>query len=1485
MLKRLLTTILLVYSALGFAQNPTYRLDKMMCTPVDWPYDIAVDRAGNIYLKDGDVIKLDSTGRYLKTIDVKPTSGTNGGSWAMGLDAVGNLYVASYASNNSGGNNFVRKYNPDGQLLLQFGSAGTGPGQFQEVHGMCVNAAGTMFIADYSTARLQCFDNQGNRLFEYRVPGTPYSTHLVDVDLDAAGNIYLLEENFVVTKLSPSGQLLASIPLRRDNNTTWAPYDKSSSLLVEASGTLIVSGSQKPLMRFSAQGAFLSVVGTNAYVFSGSTRTALAHGRGGSFFATDNTHQTFSNHLYKYSSSHALIQRFGNLTGLSHVRQDEIGNVYTYDKTAQQVRIHNPAGQLILSFGLTGSTNLAVTGLALDGSGNIYVLETSDDGSRILKYTRRGQLLAKFESFGITQGYKRLSSLAVDAGGNMFVTDYYGGCVRKLSAQGAFLGTVGTWGIGSGQLFVPQAVAVDVRGNIYAADFDGRRVQKFSASGQLLKQFGPSTSYMGSTVCDFDMEVDGAGTIYLVSSVHAGKIFTADGRETPMPIGGSRVSINRSGSRLLVMSTNNDLIRFYVSGQQAPTNQISGQIFHDVNGNCIKEASELPLAGIVVVAEPGNYYGISDENGSYQLATDTGRYEVRQLLPENEVGRTIQQTCAANPTVVFRDYGNTVPGVDFGNQVSTSPFLRVGVASNRRRRCFRNTTTVTYANDGYAAASNVVVKVALPAEVKFISANAAHTVDADGNYVFQIGTVAANDKGSILIQDSVVCGNPELRGRTVCTKATIFPGNAYPPPPVWTRASVVAQGRPQAGNQVRFVLRNTGQGNMSDSLTFRIYQNSELALQHRYWLAATDSLVLRVPASRPVVRLEANQPAGHPTQRVASATVELRGLSNSGEPNPDMNSMFSGSPGPETATDCQPILDSYDPNDKLVEPTGVTQQHYTPTGTPLRYRIRFQNTGNDDAYRVVVVDTLAADLDPRTLRVESASHPYRFSVTGHGRLVLTFTLDNINLPPSSRNDAGSNGFVQFSIQPKAGLPARALVENNADIYFDYNPPIRTNTTVNRIYDLPLVVSSDVALSYSAIIASPAVTSLAPAQGRAGTLVTLTGQRFATTSPGNNVSFNGVSTPVLSATATTLTVRVPAGATSGAVQVVTPDGSARSQAFTVYQAPTLLSMTPAEGIPGSIVSLTGTHFAPLAAQDTVWFGPVAARVLTATATSLQVEVPAAPTRSLIKLSTLGGSVTSPQPFVIWYPPTLVQVSPAKARVGAKVTITGTNFAEATARNKVSFGAGPATVLQATAGTLQVQVPAAAESGLVRVETPGGTTTLPGFTLLPAPVLTTLNPPRGSVGSVVTVSGRNFQVDAQTDTVFFGGIPARVLSATGSELQVVVPKGVRTAPLTVAGAGGRSNSPLDFEVVALSPDEAIAAYPNPTSGELNINWSKAEFEVLELSLYDALGRVVYQQGNLAREPEHVQLRLMGYRPGMYLLRLQTSAGPVLKRISLL
>jgi len=145
---------------------------------------------------------------------------------------------------------------------------------------------------------------------------------------------------------------------------------------------------------------------------------------------------------------------------------------------------------------------------------------------------------------------------------------------------------------------------------------------------------------------------------------------------------------------------------------------------------------------------------------------------------------------------------------------------------------------------------------------------------------------------------------------------------------------------------------------------------------------------------------------------------------------------------------CYQVVNSWDPNMKEVYPVNVLpgyQDYFT-------YTIHFQNTGSAPAFNIYLIDTLSSNLDLETFKVINYSHNNIASLTGN---LLTFRFPNIMLPDSTTDEPGSKGFVQYKIKPKASLFAGTQIENTAYIYFNYNAPIATNTTVNEFNSLSI----------------------------------------------------------------------------------------------------------------------------------------------------------------------------------------------------------------------------------------------------------------------------------------------------------------------------------------------------------------------------------------------------------------------------------------------
>jgi hypothetical protein len=316
-----------------------------------------------------------------------------------------------------------------------------------------------------------------------------------------------------------------------------------------------------------------------------------------------------------------------------------------------------------------------------------------------------------------------------------------------------------------------------------------------------------------------------------------------------------------------------------------------------------------------------------------------------------------------------------------------------------------------------------------------------------------------------------------------------------------------------------------------------------------------------------------------------------------------------------------------------------------------------------------------------------------------------------------------------------------------------------------------------------VIRPPKVTSLSPAAAAVGATVTLGGTNLASAI---DVSFNGVPVDrrvVLSNSA--LRVVVPLGATTGTVSVTNAAGSGTSAAsFRVL--PAITAVSPASGLIGDTVTISGTTFTGLIA---VRFGAAAAGVVSSTDDTIVVTVPASATTGPVTVTTGAGTATSATPFEVIRPPT-VSVSPAAAPPGSAVNLDGSGVGSATA---VTFNNLAASFTRVSATRLRAIVPDLAVSGPVSVTNPAGTGAA-AFRVTPK--ISAIDPLSGPVGDAITITGGGF---VGVPGVLFGAAHASPTSVSLTAIVVAVPAGAGNGPVKVTTTEGTATSPLPFTVI--------------------------------------------------------------------------------------
>jgi len=481
------------------------------------------------------------------------------------------------------------------------------------------------------------------------------------------------------------------------------------------------------------------------------------------------------------------------------------------------------------------------------------------------------------------------------------------------------------------------------------------------------------------------------------------------------------------------------------------SNIIAGNVYDDINLNCKLDSVDKKLPEYLVKLS-GKYesFSYTDSNGYFEFKVDSNtNYNISLYKPQTF--SIISNLCnKAEFSINSGVSGKNSCQNDFGLHFNDCSALSVEISKSRMRKCFTTSTSVLYKNEGPKNALNAEIYIDYPDYIDIVSASKKYsTVDlANKIYKFTIDTVKSFSTSIIQISDSVQCGSPILPHFTQCIKTWITPKSdcsQLKNIAVWDESDIKINQIPKnlGDSLAEFTVKNCGTGNMSSPEKFRLYYNNELADTGMFQLKSNDSLKISSSADGSTIRLEADQCKNHPGQSLPRATIE--GCGNPAKvgywPNSQCDDL-----DPDISEICLDVSQSHDPNEKTVSPSGLTSNNYVPEKAPLHYSISFQNTGNDTAFTVLIVDTLSQNLDLGTLKITGSSHKYTYSLTGQGSPVLEFTFKNINLPDSTTDLTHSQGFISYTINPKDSIIKGTKIDNFADIYFDYNSPVRTNTT-------------------------------------------------------------------------------------------------------------------------------------------------------------------------------------------------------------------------------------------------------------------------------------------------------------------------------------------------------------------------------------------------------------------------------------------------------
>jgi hypothetical protein len=270
-------------------------------------------------------------------------------------------------------------------LLAQWGTHGSGPGQFDGPMGMAINAMGDVYVTDEGSNRVQKFTAGGGFLAQWGTFGFAegHFTYVGRVAVDALGSVYVCDPNLLIQKFSENGTFIIKWGKIGAGD---GEFDGPSAIAVDAYGSVyVVDQYHCRVQKFTSTGGFVGKWGTRG--------------------AGD-----------------------GQFVNPAAIAVAPSGHVYVVDPGNSRVQEFGPDGDFIRKWGSLGKGDgqfAGPMGVAVDRSGSVYVADTNNN--RVQVFTADGRFVTKWVVTG--SGYT--SDLAVDASGNVYVMDHAFDWVRK----------------------------------------------------------------------------------------------------------------------------------------------------------------------------------------------------------------------------------------------------------------------------------------------------------------------------------------------------------------------------------------------------------------------------------------------------------------------------------------------------------------------------------------------------------------------------------------------------------------------------------------------------------------------------------------------------------------------------------------------------------------------------------------------------------------------------------------------------------------------------------------------------------------------------------------------------------------------------------------------------------------------------------------------------------------------------------------------
>lgn len=456
------------------------------------------------------------------------------------------------------------------------------------------------------------------------------------------------------------------------------------------------------------------------------------------------------------------------------------------------------------------------------------------------------------------------------------------------------------------------------------------------------------------------------------------------------------------------------------------TNTIEGNVLWDSDGDCVPDGSSIPLEDWLVVATGGKtFYATTDVNGYYSIEVELDSYVV-ELVPPHDYWAPCAPINAAD---FVMNYDTLAANFVVSSAIDCS-YLETDVSTPYLNRCEENTYTVRYCNSGPVAENDAFVTLELHPDFTLLGASLPLFGQNDNEYTFQIGAIQSNDCDEFTIVVELDC-SANIQGQTHEIIAEITPNESCSPiDPSWNGSSIELDAECIA-DSVTITIRNQGNSGMTSDAYYIVIIDDLISRTDSYQLPSNGDLTFVEYPEGKTIRVETKQADLHPGRSFPSIFAEACGTDMLGGISVGFVNQFpEDDANASVSIDAQESYETFLPNPLRVYPNGFGPLNYISPNTDLEYHLRFQHIGGDTLQKVVIEDHLPAELDIRTVRPGTSSHPYDFEILGEG--IVRFTFDNIQLPGDMINEVASHGFVKFRAQQMPNLPNGLSIGNRVN---------------------------------------------------------------------------------------------------------------------------------------------------------------------------------------------------------------------------------------------------------------------------------------------------------------------------------------------------------------------------------------------------------------------------------------------------------------------